>query len=132
MQDHERARSRGGLLLALLSVIVLGLASRKLPVFSALFGNSPGDALWAVMVFVGLALVFPRTRTVPLAIAALSIAFAVEFLQLYQAPWIQQIRATTLGHLALGSTFYWPDLLAYTVGVGIVAAIDGMLRKRRT
>lgn len=76
------------------------------------------------MVFLGLALLFPRAHTWPLAATALAVAFAVEFAQLHQAPWINAIRATTLGHLALGSTFFWPDLLAYMVGVGLAAGID--------
>jgi hypothetical protein len=47
--------------------------------------------------------------------------------QLYQAPWLNAIRGTTLGHLVLGSTFSWTDMLAYTVGVATGATIEYFL-----
>jgi len=50
---------------------------------------------------------------------ALVTAYLDEFSQIYQAPWINGIRATTVGHLILGSTFSWWDMLSYTVGVGV-------------
>jgi hypothetical protein len=90
----------------MVAVIALELASRQLPsLFPAIFGKYPGDALWAIMVFVGLAVVKPRAATTGLAVIAFAISCAVEFLQLYQAPWLNAVRDTTFGHLALGSTF---------------------------
>jgi hypothetical protein len=54
---------------------------------------------------------------------ALAFSYAIEISQLYHQPWIDHIRQTTLGHLTLGTTFIWTDLVAYTVGVavGIIA-----------
>ncbi len=48
------------------------------------------------------------------------ISYAVEFGQLYRAPWIVAIRQTTLGHLILGADFAWGDIIAYTVGFLLV------------
>ena len=59
-----------------------------------------------------------------LALVALGIAWAVEFSQLWHPPWLDAIRATTPGHLVLGSAFGGIDLLAYAVGIVIVAGID--------
>ena len=42
---------------------------------------------------------------------------AVEFAQLYYAPWIESPRSTRLGLLVLGSGFNWPDLIAYGPGI---------------
>jgi hypothetical protein len=109
-----------------LGVIVVGLASRRFPgLFPAVLGKYPGDALWALMVFFVLGVVLPRNTTRRLGLYALVISFAVEFSQLYQAPWINAIRGTTPGHLVLGSTFSWGDLVAYTAGVsvGIVSEV---------
>jgi hypothetical protein len=62
----------------------------------------------------------------------LLICFAVEFDQLVQAPWLVELRAHPLGHLVLGSTFGWADLIAYTAGVAIAALVDkAALFKRR-
>ena len=51
------------------------------------------------------------------AVIALAFAFSVEISQLYQAPWINEIRSTTLGALVLGFGFLVSDLVCYSVGV---------------
>lgn len=108
-----------------IAVIALGLASRKYPfLFPAILGKYPGDALWALMVFLGWAFLRPRASTLHLATVALAISFLVEFSQLYQVPWLNAIRSTTMGHLVLGSRFSWPDLAAYVVGVAVGALLD--------
>jgi hypothetical protein len=81
--------------------------------------NNGGDALWALMVFVGFGFLVPRASTLTLALLALSSAWGVEFSQLYHAPWLDAVRATIPGRLVLGTTFNWPDLPAYAVGVVI-------------
>ena len=83
-----------------------------------------GDALWAWMVFLGLTVLFPRSRTLPLAAAALGVAWTVEFLQLHHGAWIEVARSTRLGRLALGTTFNPPDLIAYAVGIAVGAGMD--------
>jgi hypothetical protein len=126
------SRSRLWLSVSFLAVIALGLVSRKYPfLFPAMFGKYPGDALWALMVFLGCAFFKPRASTLCLAAVALAIACLDEFSQLYQAPWINAIRSTTLGHLVLGSTFSWLDMAAYAVGVSIGALIDAWVVSRR-
>lgn len=104
------------------AVIGLGLASRTWPLLPGLLGKYPGDALYALMAFCGLGVLLPRAATAQNAMLALGFCFAIEFSQLYQAPWIKGIRATTLGHLVLGSHFGWLDLVAYAVGVATGAS----------
>lgn len=96
-----RSRLRYGMLTVL--VIALGLASRSFPgVIPSVVSKYLGDALWTMMVFCAVAVLAPRLTTARLALCALAISFAVEFAQLYRAPWIMEVRATTLGRLALG------------------------------
>jgi len=122
------SRNRLWLLASFITVIALGLTSRKYPfLFPAVFGKYPGDALWALMVFLGCAFFKPRASTWGLAAVALAIACLDEFSQLYQAPWINAIRRTTMGHLVLGSTFSWGDMAAYAVGIFMGALIDAWL-----
>jgi hypothetical protein len=128
MSREVTSRSRLWLLVYLITVIALGLASRKFPsLFPAIFGKYPGDALWALMVFVGLAFIKPRASTAYLSALAFAISCAVEFSQLYQAPWLNEIRGTTIGHLVLGSTFSWFDIVAYAAGVLVGSLIDAVL-----
>ena len=118
---------------ATVAVIALGLASRAYPQFvPAALGKYPGDALWAMMIVFGLGIFATRMRTWQLALWALLVCFAVEFSQLYQAPWIVELRSHTVGHLVFGSFFGWADLIAYTAGVAVAAIIDNVaLFKRR-
>ncbi len=113
-----------------LAVIALGLASRKFPgLFPAALGKYPGDALWTMMVFFGLAVIAPRLSVLQLALGALAISWAVEFGQLYQAPWIVAVRAHPLGHLVLGTAFGWLDLVAYAVGAVVAFVIESVIRR---
>lgn len=124
-------RSRAWLLVALLATIGTGLASRRFPELApSALGKYPGDALWALAVFWGYALVMPRARTLRLAASALATAWAVEFLQLYHPAWLEALRATVAGRLMLGSTFHVPDLAAYAVGVAAGCLLDLVTSRR--
>lgn len=112
-------------LIGIALVIVIGLGTRRYPEFVPdLLGKSPGDALWALMVYLALGLILRRGSVFRLGSLALAFCWAVEFSQLYQAPWINEIRSYRLGHLALGSAFHWPDLPAYAVGVACGVAFE--------
>ncbi|WP_428306843.1 DUF2809 domain-containing protein [Lacipirellula sp.] len=124
-EGHPAPRSRSLNAVLLAATIALGLASRRygdqLPPFIAAYA---GDALWATMVYWLASIALPRARTTTLAAIAYGISFTVELSQLYHAPWIDSIRATRLGALALGHGFLWSDLLCYAVGVAAASLID--------
>jgi hypothetical protein len=104
------------------AVIVLGLASREITgLFPPVLGKYPGDALWALLVFLLLGIARPSWSTPTVALLALTVSFLDEFSQLYQAPWINAIRETGLGHIILGSAFSRIDLIAYTIGITFAA-----------
>ncbi|MFO1458361.1 MAG: DUF2809 domain-containing protein [Verrucomicrobiota bacterium] len=113
---------RNRLLYAGAVVLVLGLGllwrSKLLPLPVAITKYG-GDALWALMVFLGIGFIRPMSPTLQVGLTALGFAWVIEFLQLYHAPWIDGLRATLPGRLILGSTFNAPDLLAYAVGIGV-------------
>lgn len=121
----RRARVRIAYVLAFAVCILLGLASRRYAgPHGELFGKYPGDALWAAMVFFGLGALRTRASTVNNAILALAICLAIELLKRYQAPWIVEIRHTTLGHLVFGHVFSFQNLVAYAVGVIVALGIE--------
>src|SRR5438045_6401686 len=83
-----------------------------------------GDALWATMVFFGFGFILNRASTGTVALCAFCLAALIEFSQLYHAPWIDSIRATTFGELVLGATFNWPDFIAYAMGIGLGVLVE--------
>jgi len=91
-----------------------------------------GDALWALLIFLGIRFVLIRVSILRVTLVSLTFCFAVEFSQLYHAPWIDSIRATRLGALALGSGFNAPDLIAYAIGVALGAGIEVARQQRRS
>jgi len=118
----SRPRSRPKHALAAVLVVGAGLLWRShlfpLPGLAAKYG---GDALWALLVFLGCGFLFPRTSTARVFLMALGFAWAIEFSQLYHAPWIDHLRTTRVGGWILGSTFNVPDLLAYVAGIALGA-----------
>lgn len=118
------------LILALVLTIVLGLASRAVWIPNpALIRAYAGDTLWALAVYWSFSFVWAKKSPAIIAAWSLLTAYAVEFSQLYHAPWIDRIRHTKLGGLLLGFTFLWSDLLCYTVGVALGVALDRTLRR---
>lgn len=120
-------RRRRHLVLALVGVIAAGLALqllRELPLVDA-----AGTVLYAAAVHLVVCMVAPGMRAVTVAGIALAICVAVELLQLTPLP---SALATTFrpAALLLGTTFAWPDLLAYAAGVGVLWGID-RARERR-
>jgi Protein of unknown function (DUF2809) len=85
-----------------------------LPDFVA--GYAP-EVLWAMAVFATIGLIFPAAASWQVAAAAYVFTTLFEFSQLYHEPWIDALRGTPLGTLALGSDFLIPDLTCYAVGV---------------
>jgi hypothetical protein len=125
-------RWRPAYLLAVVVTVAAGLGSRAyaahLPWWLA---KNAGDALYATMVFWGLGFLAPRATTARVATAAVAWCFAIELSQLYRAPWIDAVRATTPGRLVLGQGFHAFDLVCYVIGVGLAVGLERMVRRVR-
>jgi hypothetical protein len=129
--NNYKLKSRILYLGMVLVVIVLGLSSRKfsaaLPGFVAAHF---GDALWAAMIYLGVRTLFIHKSSIFAALFGLLFCFIIEFSQLYQAPWINEIRHTTLGALVLGKGFLPVDLIRYAAGIAVSFLVDaGLLKK---
>ena len=108
------------MLCAALGVLLLGLLTRPARHFlpGVVTGNL-GDALYALLVYLLIALAFPRLPPLRVSAGAFLFCALVETSQLYQAGWINVVRHTTLGDLVLGYGFSWGDLFAYLAGAGL-------------
>lgn len=115
------------LLLALGVVILTGLGSRLIHSGYLLTDKYPGDALYAVMVYLLLALC--RCGVTPLSrgVLAMTVMTALELFQLTGIP-LTLVSSGSLGlkliGRLLGTVFSWLDLVAYGVGIAVVVCVD--------
>ena len=115
-------RSRAKWAALLPGIIALGIASRVVHTGWVLFDKYLGDALYAVMVYVLVSLIWP-VSSLRKAAAAMAIMTAIEVFQLTLIP----AHLLTSRHLAvrifarlLGTDFSFLDLTAYAVGIFVI------------
>lgn len=121
------SRRRTLLTLAALATVAAGLIVHG-TVHSAA-GGFAGDALYAVLIFLLVAVLAPRTSSAIVGGAAFALCSAVEVFQLTGVP--AYLSAAIPGAaLVLGSTFQWVDLLAYAIGAALAVAVDAGVRRR--
>ncbi len=127
-----RKKIRVYYLFAIALTILLGLASRKygysLPLVVA---ENAGDMLWAMMVYFGFRFLFVHNSFATAIWLSLLFSFGIEYSQLYQADWINQIRDTILGALILGKGFLFADLIRYSAGIMFASFLDKQIIKGR-
>lgn len=125
------ARSRWRYATAVAATIAVGLASRAYAAYLPWWlAKNAGDALYATMVFFGFGFLAPRAKTFMVALAATAFCVAIELMQLYRAPWIDAVRATTPGRLVLGQGFHAFDLVCYILGVGLGVGLELAVGRR--
>ena len=101
--------------------IVLGLSIRTLS--DAAWTGPAGDALYAVLVYILVAILIPAKSKAVTAAAAVTACATIELFQLTGIP-------SELGEswpplrLILGTTFGTADLLAYACGAAVAYAVD--------
>lgn len=125
-------KNRRFYLIAVIVIIGLGIASRRIMGFPYFVYEYVGDVLWAMNLYMLFRLIFPSEK-IPL-ITFISFAFAVlvEFSQLYHEPWIDSIRNTVIGGMILGYGFLWSDILCYAIGTTLGVLADLIYLKIRT
>ncbi|MCU9812947.1 ribosomal maturation YjgA family protein [Paraclostridium sp. AKS81] len=113
-------------------IMIMGMLSRKyMNIFPKVIAPFVGDMLWAMMVYFGLRFLIPKLKLVKTLTLAIIFSFSIETSQLYQADWINNIRATTLGGLVLGHGFLFEDLISYGLGIVIGCLLDYFLCDKR-
>jgi len=81
------------------------------------FNNYGGDILyqifWCFIIFFFIP-TRPAIRQIPIWI--FTVISIIEFLQLWQPPFLEEFRYTFLGKMTLGTQFDWQDFLYYLIG----------------
>lgn len=106
-----------------LFIIFLGILSRKLTFIPLWIG----DFLYAVMMYFLVRIFFPLKKGSLIILSSLLICYSIEFLQLYQAEWIIELRKTLFGRYVLGQGFLWSDILAYTFGIAFAFLMEKII-----
>jgi len=131
--DHSaslQARSVGASLALMIITIAAGLAIRfahlGLPASVVKYG---GSALWAVMIYWVCSAAFPPWRPLWSALLSGVLGTSVEYLKLYNPPWLDAFRRTLAGIILLGRMFNWRDVVVYWIAISLAAGLDVALRR---
>ena len=78
-----------------------------------------GDLLVVILLYC-LVKSFLKLRPMPAALAVLAFAYLIEILQYFQIVEVLGLQHSKLARVVIGTSFEWIDMLAYTMGIGIV------------
>lgn len=112
------------------AVIPLGLLARSHRsgadpfTIDGFLASYTGDTLWPVMFFFLARMLFPTASGRSITLGVLSLTLTLEFGQLCQLEFLQQLRKLPLIRFALGNTFLWSDVACLSVGTAIAFLID--------
>lgn len=111
---------------AMAALVIAGLIVHlALPETSA--SDIAGDALYAAAVYTAIVLIAPGLRPIAAALIAAALCLAIELFQLTGIP----LRLGVLfppAMLVLGTVFDARDLVVYPAAVGVVWAVDALVR----
>jgi len=82
-----------------------------------------GDVIVAILLYTSVrAILNSNKKTTALAVYIFSIS--IEIFQYFNGIALLGLEKNTLARLIIGTTFSWTDLLAYTIGIGIVISTE--------
>ena len=118
-------RTRYGL--AMVATLAIGILSRVVSTGSPLTDKYLGDALYAIAIYLVLAIFRPQRAPRWRAMLTTVAVLAIECFQLtgWPADWREEASFFWRGlSVVLGTTFGWWDVLAYLVGIAAVWSLD--------
>ncbi len=124
---------RIALLVGMMGIIPFGYFVRFSKALNApLLQDIGGSLAYQILLMLGVAFLSPRRSLLKCALGVFVFSCAVEFLQLWQAPFILAVRATWPGRVILGTTFNWWDFPPYALGCMLGWMVIRQLRQRFT
>lgn len=116
VQRHRAFKYRIALLISIIVIVPLGYAVRFHGPAPEWLNDSLGSIAYEIFWILLVALLFPQASPLWTAVGVCLATCALEFLQLWQSPLLQTMRATLPGRLVLGNTFTWSDFPSYLIG----------------
>ncbi len=91
-----------------------------------------GDFLVVILIYAGLR-TFLKHNKLTIAIGVLLFAYLVEIAQYFNIVEWLNLSGHRSAEVIIGTSFSWEDMLAYTLGVGLIYFLDvqGILKNRR-
>lgn len=82
-----------------------------------------GDFLVVILIYCGVkSFIDSPVRTT--ALAVLLFAYVVETLQYFHIARVLGVERYALARIIIGTSFSWTDMLAYTLGIGLVLVVE--------
>ncbi|HEY9831335.1 MAG TPA: DUF2809 domain-containing protein [Stenomitos sp.] len=115
-QQHRIFKYRMALLISLLIILPVGYMIRFHGAAPEWLNDTLGSIAYEIFLILLIAVLFPKASPLWTAIGVCLATCLVEFLQLWQPPFLQALRATFPGRLVLGNSFTWSDFISYFIG----------------
>lgn len=82
-----------------------------------------GDFLVVILIYCFVRSFF-NLPTLKLAIGVLIFSFFIEILQYFKIVNVLGLQQSKIAKIVIGTSFEWTDLVAYTLGIGLVLLLD--------
>ena len=89
-----------------------------------------GDFLVVILIYCFVRS-FVQAPVVPVALAVLAFSYLVETLQYFNLVKHLGLEHSRIANIVIGNYFTWPDILAYTLGIGFVILVEKVKPFRR-
>jgi hypothetical protein len=114
--QHRFFKYRVALLINIILIIPLGYTIRFAGPGPERFNDFMGAVAYEIFWILLAVFLWPQVSLVWAAVGVCVATCGLEFLQLWQPPFLQAARATLPGRLVLGNAFTWADFPSYFVG----------------
>ena len=115
---------------------VLALALFVLEVLIAVFAHDQfirpfvGDVLVVILIYCSIKSIL-SARVIPTAIFVLLFAYTLEVLQYFNIVEVLRLQHSRIARIVIGTTFEWTDLIAYTLGIGLVLILEKKIKPNK-
>ena len=89
-----------------------------------------GDLLVVILLYCFVK-AFVNTHPVKTAVAVLLFAYLIELLQYLNIVKHLGLQHSRLANVVIGNSFEWIDMIAYTLGAGVIVVVEYFYRKKR-
>jgi len=119
-KSFQNKRAELGVIISLLIITPIGFCTKFYSGPAAAWvNNSSGGVFYEIFWCLVIYLLVGGINPWKIAFAILGATCALEFLQLWQPPFLSLIRSTFIGRTILGNSFAWSDFPYYVLGSGL-------------